>query len=378
MRQSLSSQIREIFMKKTKITVTAVMLSLFVIVMGILWRVFIYESPQIRFVKNMGQGINIGNSLDAKGLREYHPEAGDLEFETSWGNPEITEELFVMIKEAGFSTVRIPVTWQDHMDENGVVAEVWMDRVQEVVDMALAQELYVILNTHHEEWMDLQLDREDEIAARFSGLWEQIAVRFSSYDEKLLFEGMNEPRLRDSEHEWTAGTEELRDMVNRLNRVFVDTVRNTGAGNEERYLLICPYATNHVEEAMNDLDVPDGNIIVSIHMYSPYTFCQDENGIIKWDMSDAECAGYADEVRGHFANMEHFFVRKGIPVILTEFGCTDKDNLESRMEWIRFYKEEAEAVGVPCIWWDNGSNYQIMDRSNYSWTCPEIKDALIH
>ena len=204
-------------MKKSKVTVTAVMLSLFIIALVVVWRIFIYETPQIKFVKNMGAGINIGNSLESYGLREYHPEAADLEFETSWGNPEITEEIFVMIKEAGFSTVRIPVTWQDHMDESGLVSEEWMDRVQDVVDMALKQELYVILNTHHEEWMNLEIDRADEITERSAGLWAQIAERFAEYDERLIFEGMNEPRLLDSEYEWTEGTEELRDMVNWLN-----------------------------------------------------------------------------------------------------------------------------------------------------------------
>ena len=353
------------------------MLSLLIIVIAIVWRAFIYESPQVRYVKNMGAGINVGNSLDSHGLWKYHPEASDLENETFWGNPVITEELFVMIKEAGFSAVRIPVTWQDHMDEKGNVSEAWMERVQEVVDMALAQDLYVILNTHHEEWMDLQPDKEDAIGDRFQVVWEQIAARFADYDEKLLFEGMNEPRLRDSEYEWTGGTEELRGMVNRLNQRFVDTVRSTGGNNKERYLLICPYATNHVEEAMEDLEVPNGNIIVSIHMYSPYTFCQKEDGSSVWDLNDPECAGYADEIRGHFANMQRLFIKKGIPVILTEFGCTDKDNLESRTGWVDFYVEEAAEYGIPCIWWDNGSNYQIMDRTKYTWTYPQIKDALI-
>lgn len=364
-------------MKKSKVTVTAVVLSLFIIVLVIVWWLFIYETPQIRFVKNMGSGINIGNSLDSHGLREYHPEASDLDFETYWGNSEITEELFVMIKEAGFSTVRIPVTWQDHMDENGRVSEVWMDRVQEVVDMALAQELYVILNTHHEEWMNLETERADEIAEKFASLWMQIAERFAAYDEKLLFEGMNEPRLRDSEYEWNAGTEELRDMVNYLNEIFVETVRSTGGANEERYLMVCPYATNHVQEAMAALNVPNGNIIVSIHMYSPYVFCQKEDGITKWDVTDSECAGYAEDIITHFNNMKELFIKKGIPVIITEFGCTDKDNLDSRIEWLKYYKKQADSVGIPCVWWDNGSNYQIMDREKIEWTYPQIKDVLV-
>ena len=168
MKRTLFNRKKSFYMKKTKVIVTAVMLSLFAIVFVILWRKYIYETSQIRFVKNMGAGINIGNSLDSHGLRQYYPEASDLEFETFWGNPEITEELFIMIKEAGFSTVRIPVSWQDHMDENGLVSEEWMNRVQEVVDMALSQELYVILNTHHEEWMNLEIAKKDEIVEKFA------------------------------------------------------------------------------------------------------------------------------------------------------------------------------------------------------------------
>lgn len=336
-----------------------------------------YETPQMKFVRNMGIGINIGDSLDSYGLRQYEPEALDLEFETHWGNPKITNQLFVMIKEAGFSTVRIPVTWQDHMDEDGTVREEWMDRVQEIVDMALAQDLYVILNTHHEEWMDLQPEKEEEITKMFARLWTQIAERFMDYDEKLVFEGMNEPRLRDSELEWTAGNEELRGMVNRLNWVFVETVQSTGSANEERFLMICPYATRYEEDAMADLEIPKGNIIVSIHMYTPYEFCQDEDGMAEWDTTNSECAKYAEEIKVHFQNMNTHFIKKNVPVIITEFGCTDKDNLDSRIKWLQFYKEQANAAGITYIWWDNGENYRIMDREKYEWTFPEIKDVLI-
>ena len=188
---------------------------------------------------------------------------------------------------------------------------------------------------------------------------------------------MNEPRLRDSEYEWTAGTAELRDMVNALNRRFVETVRNVGGANEKRYLMICPYATNHVEEAMAALDVPKGNIIVSIHMYSPYVFCQKDDGITKWDISDDECAGYATDIKMHFENMKKLFIEKGIPVVITEFGCRDKDNTDSRMEWIKYYKEQADSVDIPCIWWDNGSDYAIMDRAKCVWTYPQIKELLV-
>ncbi len=363
--------------RNVKRTVAAVMLSLFIILIVIIGANILHRNSKMQFVKDLGVGINIGNALDSHGLREYHPEASDLEYETYWGNPEITEELFICIKEAGFSTVRIPITWQDHMTSDGTINEEWMERVQEVVDMALAQELYVIINTHHEEWLDLQPEKEEEIIMRYRSVWTQIAERFQTYDSGLLFEGMNEPRLRNSDYEWTEGTKELREMINRLNAVFVETVRKSGGENESRYLLISPYASNHLEDVMKELEVPRGNTIVSIHMYAPYTFCQDEDGMYTWDMNDEEVIGYMTEIQTYFANMNSFFVKKGVPVMVTEFGCKDKQNTAERVAWVQFYKEQADKYGIPCIWWDNGSNYQIMDRENYSWVYPQIKDELV-
>lgn len=353
-----------------------VLFAIVVIVLVVGWRMFLYESEQIQFVKKMGAGINIGNSLDTYGLRAYREDATDLEFETYWGNPPITANLFRMIKESGFTTVRIPVTWQDHMDDTGKVSKEWMEHVQKVVDMALAEELYVILNTHHEEWMDLKYEEKD-ITLRFTDLWSQIALHFRSYDEMLLFEGMNEPRLRDSAYEWQDGTKEMRNLINRLNTVFVNTVRNSGGMNEKRYLLICPYAAKYTEQALEDLDVPGGNIIVSIHMYYPYEFVENADSFSEWNPKDEKCKEYMNEIKIYFENFYQLFIRKGIPVILTEFGCEDKGNLKSRVEWIKTYRNNADKYGIPCIWWDNGKEYMIMDRNSYSWRYPEIVDALL-
>lgn len=325
----------------------------------------------IRFVEEMGPGINLGNTLDATGLRDYRPEADDLEYETFWGNPRADAETFRAMKEAGFGTVRIPVTWEDHLDGEYQIAAVWMDRVQEVVDLALAEDLYVILDLHHEEWLDLKIECEEEIRREFVTVWEQIAGRFQEYDERLLFEAMNEPRLRGSSYEWTSGTQELRNMVNDLNRVFVETVRSTGGGNRKRYLLVCPYATNSETEAMQGLTLPDDDrVIVSIHMYTPYSFCQREDGDTAWDTPDTR-----ERVLAAFQEMNALFVERGIPVILTEFGCVDKGNTEERVAWTKYYKTQADRFGVSCIWWDCGA-YGLIDRENKTWKFPEIVEVL--
>lgn len=330
-----------------------------------------YKTRALRFVSQMGSGINLGNTLDATGLREYKPDADELEYETYWGNPKADAETFLAIKKAGFGTVRIPVTWEDHLDVSYQISDVWMDRVQEVVDMALAADLYVIINLHHEEWLDLKTERAQEIRGEFAVVWEQIAARFRDYDETLLFEAVNEPRLRGGEVEWTSGTEELRAMVNDLNAVFVETVRASGGGNRTRYLLISPYAGNCGTEAMQGLVIPDdGRLIVSVHMYTPYSFCQKEDGEKVWDN-----AGTREQVEQAFFEMYRLFVERHVPVILTEFGCVDKGNTQERLAWTGYYMEQARRYGISCIWWDCGG-YALLDRENKTWRFPEIVEVL--
>lgn len=328
----------------------------------------------MRFIKQLGVGYNMGNSLDATGLREYKPDASDLSYEISWGNPKITQKQFALIYQAGFSSVRIPVTWEDHMNNEGIVSEEWMTRVVEVVDMALEEKLYVILDTHHESWMNLEIEREAEITEKFKILWTQIAKQFTDYGDKLIFEGMNEPRLRDSAYEWTAGTVEMRDMVNRLNQVFVQAVRATGGKNKDRYLLICAYATNHEEEALRAVEVPKGNIAVAVHMYAPYSFCQDDDGTTEWDVQNQESVEQMQEI---FKNIKEIFTSKNIPVVITEFGCKDKGNTKARAKWIRFCRELAAKSGTPCFWWDNGSSYRLMEREEGVWVYPKLLEALV-
>ncbi len=333
--------------------------------------VFTDRKRAIRFAGQMGAGINLGNTLDSTGLRDYRTDAGDLEYETYWGNPKADKETFLAMKEAGFGTVRIPVTWEDHLDQSYHISEVWMDRVQEVTDMALAADLYVILDLHHEEWLDLKTERAQEIEAAFAVVWEQIAARFRDYDERLLFESMNEPRLRDSEVEWTSGTEELRAMVNDLNAVFVETVRASGGGNRKRYLLICPYAGSSETDAMQGLIVPDdGRLIVSVHMYTPYSFCQKEDGDLQWDTAETR-----ERIARAFSDMNSLFVERHVPVILTEFGCVDKGNTEERLAWTNFYMEQSRRYGICCVWWDCGE-YALLDREGKTWKFPEIVEAL--
>ncbi len=325
----------------------------------------------VRFIKGMGHGINLGNSLDATGLRNYHPEAGELDYETSWHNPPIRKELFQLFHQTGIRTVRIPVSWGDHMDENGEIAPVWMQRVQEVVDDALGAGLYVILNTHHEAWLDLHTADPEGMESRLEHVWEQIAKRFAAYPDRLLFEGLNEPRAKNTPEEWGGGTPELRDQINRLNQIFVNTVRRSGGKNNSRYLLIAPYCSQPLEQAISTLIIPDRRCVVSVHYYQPYLFCQRSGEPVKWD------AAWEAEMQEMFEALAQRFLRSGVPVMVTEFGCVDKGNLQDRIVWTKAFISAANRYGINCIWWDEGANYKLVDRDANQWVYPELVGLLL-
>lgn len=320
-------------------------------------------------VKQMRIGWNLGNTLDATG--------GDgVNSETSWGNPKTTKAMIDDVKAGGFNVLRVPVTWDKHMDENYNVDEAWMNRVQEVVDYGIDNDMFVILNTHHEEWY---MPREGDLAedlAQLEKLWQQIAERFKNYGEKLLFEGVNEPRLRGDGQEWT-GTPEARDIVNKYAETFVKTVRASGGNNEQRALFITPYAASSMGENLRALKIPEnaGNIIVSVHAYLPYDFALNTQGMSRYKNDGS--------INGLMKDIKSVFLDNGIPVVITEFGCLNKNgNTEERAKCLGDYLTAAENIGVPCVWWDNGAvwsdgeNFGLLNRQEGGWYFPELIEVI--
>lgn len=340
------------------------------------------DISSVELVAEMGAGWNLGNTMDAEGG------------ETAWGNPVTTKEMIDEIYKAGFNTIRIPTTWDGHMGEtpNFAVDEEWINRVEEVVGYALENDMYVILNTHHEtKWIKPKYDGLDDVKLQLIALWTQIAEHFKDYGDHLVFEGLNEPRIEGGANEWNGGTEEGRDCLNQLNTVFVKAVRKTGGNNLTRTLLITTFAAQPVPSAINDLVIPpnDRHIGVSIHAYTPYRFTYDSVGEV-WNTAvfDDSCASEIDNL---FDSLNNTFVSKGIPVIITEYGSVskmiDKDwyisNTDEVAKWASHYISAAEKYGIPCVWWDNGYHdsgnelFGIFNRRELTWYEPKIVEAII-
>lgn len=333
-------------------------------------------------VAEMTTGWNLGNTMDAKGG------------ETAWGNPVTTHEMIDAIAQAGFNTIRIPTTWDRHFDDENdyQIDPEWMNRVHEVVNYAFDNDMYVILNCHHEtDWIKPTMDDVDNVLPKFTSMWTQIAESFEQYGDHLLFEGLNEPRIEGGEKEWDGGTADGRQALNILNNAFVETVRATGGNNSSRGLLITTFAAQPVEVTMSELEIPnDPNIIISLHAYTPYRYTY-HNGE-KWEAFafDDSIGRDIDQV---FDLMDKYFISKNIPVIITEYGAESKvsddsvfpaiRNDDENIKWVTYYLERAKQSGIPCVWWDNGYYYKgnelfgIFDRSDCTWFVPKLVEAIV-
>ena len=326
-------------------------------------------------IAEMGTGWNLGNTMDSE-------EGG----ETGWGNPVTTKEMIDEVHRAGFDTLRIPTTWKNSMGgaPDYTVDSEWLKRLEEIVGYALENDMYVIINTHHDtDWIKPQYEDVENVKVQLAALWTQIAEYFKDYGDHLIFEGLNEPRIVGGANEWNGGTEEGRDCLNQLNDVFVKTVRATGGNNETRTLLITTFAAQPAASGVSALTVPDDKYVgVSIHAYTPYRFTYDSVGE-SWNTAvfDGSCASEIDSL---FAGLNEAFISKGIPVIITEYGSVSKmidktwyiTNTEEVAKWAKHYVSAAEQYGIPCVWWDNGYHksgnelFGIFNRRELTWYEP--------
>ncbi len=361
-------------------------------VIGYITQYDILDNEAMDFLKKMGVGWNLGNTFDA---HQDPLKVNEMKVESLWVGVKTTAEMIRKVHEGGFNTLRLPVSWHNHVNgEDFRISTEWLDRVQEVVDDALAEGMYVILNTHHDVGKDFYYPSSEnmEISERYiRSIWQQLAQRFADYDEHLIFESMNEPRLKDTEDEWVfnadkASCEDAARCINRLNQLFVDTVRAAGGNNETRYLMVPGYAASP-DGALNrhfvlPQDSADNRIIVSVHAYTPYPFAlQDEGGTDTFLLTDI---GQTSEINRFMISLYKTYIANGIPVVIGEFGARAKgDNLQSRVNYAAYYAANASARNIPCVWWDNhafkgnGELFGILDRKNCQWAYPEIVEALV-
>ncbi len=356
------------------------------------------ELDQTAITAAMGMGWNLGNQLEAS--------SNKVPNETTWGNPTITEDLIKAVKAQGFNTIRIPVSYLSKIGEapDYTIDSAWLDRVQEVVDYVVGNDMYAVMNIHGDgyytvdgSWLLCVDDNQDEIKAKYEAVWKQIADRFKDYDEHLIFESMNE----ESDNTYGKPNKDGYANINEYNRIFVDTVRGTGSNNTKRWLLLPGWNTN-IEYTVGNygfvipedkLCESDGKrIMISVHYYDPYNFTIDENSSSaktqwgKYATENFDNWGQEDHVDSQMQMLHDTFIAEGYPVIIGEMGVQDKTHLsesfnEYRRYWLEYVVKSAKANGCIPVYWDNGWNgkngFGLFDRTSCTVTQQSLIDAMI-
>ena len=334
----------------------------------------------------MGLGWNLGNTFDAH--TAFTPD------EVLWQPTYTTPGLITAVHDAGFSTMRLPVTWGTMIDDaNGyAINEAWLSRIQDVADYAVRHDMFVIINIHHDGaeqtgWLRVAAEGEqfEAVKAKFAAVWEQIALRFRDYDEHIIFECMNEVTGDDSTQEGI-----IRDFrhIEELNQLFVDTVRATGGNNAKRWLMVVPRYTNIVN-VLNDAygftmpkdSCEPARLMLSVHDYDWVFGLQENMNATIWNQDKAL------SLMKNFLALKEKFTDKGIPVVLGEYGAAHKNNDGARAYYYEAMTRMSVMCGVVPVCWSAGwynlnakpADYSMcfFDRKTYEQPFPGVVSAML-
>ncbi|GAQ57420.1 cellulase family glycosylhydrolase [Streptomyces acidiscabies] len=313
-------------------------------------------------VAAMQPGWNLGNTYDA------------IPDETSWGNPPVTRALLQQVKSQGFRSIRLPVTWSGHQGgaPGYTIDPVWLGKVRQVVDWALDENLYVLLNLHHDSWMWLNTlpTDHDNVLARYTATWTQIAAAFRDRSPKLAFESVNEPTFTG-----TSGDEQSYRLLAELNRAFHTAVRASGGGNTNRLLVLPTLYTNSDQGRLDALTAEltalrDPMIATTVHFYGWWPFSVNIAGYTRFDATSEQ------DLTASFDRAYNAFTAHGVPVIVGEYallaydhtrpGIIERGEVRKYFEYLGNYARERR---LTTMLWDAG---QFLNRNTLQWRDPEL------
>lgn len=338
----------------------------------------------------MGTGWNLGNTLDATG-------GWGVNSETSWGNPKTTKAMIDAVKKQGFRTVRLPVSWGNHTSgTNYTIDSAWLKRVKEVVDYCISNDIYVILNIHHDTSTQYYYPSsiyKTQSVKFVKSIWTQVAKYFKDYDQHLVFETLNEPRLVGAgKDEWwfpvnnpnSAVLDSIK-VINTLNQTAVDAIRSAGGKNSDRCIMVPGYCASIDGCTTSAFKLPtdktSNRLIVSVHAYTPYNFALNGSGTSTFSNN------LKSEVDYLFSTIKSKLLDKGVPVVIGETSASNKNgNSAERVKWAKYYFGKAKTYGVPCVLWDNnvyngndkGECHGHLNRKTLGWYDKNFVDAVIN
>jgi aryl-phospho-beta-D-glucosidase BglC (GH1 family) len=342
------------------------------------------SSTAVQLVAKMGLGWNIGNTMEAPGG------------ETGWGNPPITEDYVKFVKQSGFNAIRIPCAWYLHMDNKSTahINTDWLNRVKQVVQYCISNDMYVLLNIHWDGgWLEQNCTtaKKDSVNAMQKAFWEQIATTMRDFDEHLMFASANEPNTNSSAVQM--------NVLLSYHQTFINAVRSTGGKNTYRSLVI-QGDSKLISVNAFPTDPTPNRIMFEEHNYTPFQFCALDGDASWGKMFYYWGAGHHSTIEPdrnpnwdceenaqtlYFQGIKANFIDKGIPVLMGEYGAYRRDGSanipkdlpthEASVDyWITFTTKTAITNGLKPFFWDTGG---ILDRSNNTVKDQRSLDAII-
>ncbi|MBQ6788287.1 MAG: cellulase family glycosylhydrolase [Lachnospiraceae bacterium] len=342
------------------------------------------SDASIKYVEAMGSGWNLGNSFEGFDSDLSAPDRGEL----AWGNPTVTRELIAAVKDKGYDSIRIPFTVYRRYTVNEaasadeykyVINEDWLKRYKEVINWALDEDLYVMINIHHDSWIWLKYwdgDKSSEEYRMYTDFWKQLAEYMADLPQQVCFETINEPDF----------VENAQQKLDEINQAAYDIIRGT-KGNEERMIVLPTVYTNFEKGAslynfIKKLD--DHNVIATVHYYSEWVYSANlgKTGFDEelWQ-NNGESYTARDAADNMMKTIKNQFVSKGIGVIIGEYGLLGYDASEGCLEtgeelkYYEYMNELARQNNVCLIFWDNGSGINRKNGS-YTWKKPTVGEML--
>ncbi len=341
-------------------------------------------------------------SKDAKAIGDGSKENLGLSTETSWRMPRTTEEMIKAVAAKGFKTIRIPVSYHNHIkDSSCTIDEKWLERIKTIVDWSLASGMNAIINIHHDNMSDAQMKAnygfcvpensaslKEQSIEYITAVWKQVATYFKDYGDMLVFEVLNEPRAVGTKYEWSepSGYSSKVAAANKIimeyEKAALDAIRSTGGNNASRFVMIPPYAA--APHMLSGWSLPEdsasGKLIVSLHAYTPYDFCMGND--------DKFTSSHEDNIKNWlFATIYSNFTSKGIPVIIGETSASDKNNSGERKKWAEYFYGMGKEKNIPLIVWDNmvvypngndkAERHGYFNRKELTWWHEEIVNIMV-
>lgn len=332
-------------------------------------------------VSKIRVGWNLGNTMESnepRGGAVWPNPVSVNTVETAWANPTTTQAIISKVYNAGFNAVRIPISWGVFVSETDgdyTIRQDWLDRIKEIVSYAYTHNMYVIINMHHDDgkWLSISgTDAEfDVVVEKYKQIWTRVATEFKDYNEKLIFEAANEitaTTLFDgcgtsTGKCWWGHSSAVFTRMGRLYQEFYNAVRTSGGNNNKRYLMYPTYGAQWHSNQYNNVWLPenDTHTIVDIHWYTPLTSTDDRN--------------YFTSLIGKYKSK---FIDNGIGVVFGEAGLTKSNQSSLGTNYSERFVKAAAEKGIKTFLWDDGGNFQVLNRKTLAWVNPSYVAAILN